>query len=343
MAVTDMSDVLCLCFVMGSFYFFIKYVSGSEKSFLFFILFATAAFMTRYAAAIILFFPLIVSIKYFLKTLNIKLFLLSCLGVVLVFAPYYYFKNGNMRGMVQHYSIFGWDISNMFKRNFVTADGTQHYTLPNFIYCFSNLFSPGYFFAGFIVLFFVSKKHFNNSISKLVLLSWIAYSVFLGGIPFQNNRILLLSFPLVLIFLFPATISCWKYVQEKIKFQKTVIVLICLCQLALFTRAFIPFYKYNRTEKEIISEMIQRKQSIVYTSEVTAALHAYEVPQKVVDLWDKPIDTIEKPSLLLVNLPKFEKQWKGMNVMNNYNFIKANSSLTLIKTFNGGWELYEIR
>ena len=342
-SITCMSDSLCLCFIMSSFYYFTKFFHGNTNSFLYAVFFASCACATRYAAVVILFLPCIYALKTLYHNFNLRITLYSIIVVVIVLTPIYLLKNGNFQNLVPHYFIFGWDALNLFKTTFFTADGRQGYSLPNIVYCFSNLFSPGYFFIGLVLLFFVKKSFFQNPFLKIIMLSWFAYSIFIGGIPFQNNRVLLLSFPLVLISLFPAAETSYNHLKQKTRHFKSLLLMLAFIQLALFTRAFIPFYNYNRNEQKIINFITQLPQSTLYTSEMTAAVNAFKVNQTVIDLWKEPLRQIKTPAFLLVNIEKFKKQWTGMNVMNNYNFIASHFQLRSLKKFEGGWELYEIR
>ncbi len=342
-AVTCMSDMLCLNFIMGSLYFLVKLSAGKINSFLYFVLFACLACITRYAAAVILLFPFFYAVKIFAGRFNFRILLLSLITAAVILIPLVVIKSGNVHSLLPHYFIFEWNVANLFKSEFLTADGLQTYTLPNIVYCFSNLYSPGYFFAGLIVLFFTRKIFFKEPFIKIVLLSWYSYAFFVGCIPFQNNRVLLLSFPLVLVFLFPAAQLSWKYISEKFTNKKVVLITVAMLQLVLFTRAFIPFYHYNANEQKIISFIQSVPHTTVYTTEMTAALNAFDVKHTVIDLWNESINKINKPALLLVNLPKFEKQYENMNVMSNYNIIRNKTQITLVKNFDSGWQLYEIR
>jgi hypothetical protein len=199
---------------------------------------------------------------------------------------------------------------------------------------------PAFIFIGAIVLILGRKDQFKRFTIKILLASALLYSFFLAGIPHQNLRFLVLSFPLVLVFLFPSVKALFEKISLKSK--SWILIAISAVQLILFVRAFIPFYHYNLIEKEIASEIKKYYEApAIYTFEMDGALNSYGVKNKIVGLWNEGIDSIPSHSLLLFNESKFSKQWSGMNVMKNVSHIQEKKIIPL-KSFQDGWQLSEI-
>jgi len=47
--------------------------------------------------------------------------------------------------------------------------------------------------------------------------------------------------------------------------------------------------------------------------------------------------------LVLLNAAQLEKQWIGLNPLINWNKIKTNETLKVLKSYSDGWNLYEIQ
>jgi hypothetical protein len=121
-----------------------------------------------------------------------------------------------------------------------------------------------------------------------------------------------------------------------------MVILVIIIQLALFYRAFRPFYENNRTIKTISSEMLHYPGKRIYTFNIDLALKAYGIKNEIINLWDKKLADFEPGSLVLFNYLNSQEQWKGMNPMLNWEEMNRDHHLEIKENLPDGWVLYEI-
>ena len=171
----------------------------------------------------------------------------------------------------------------------------------------------------------------------------LIYALFLAGLTFQNDRVLMLTFPLVVL-LFSGTYLEMSPRLKKMKaaYFKVMVFLVIIMQLALFYRAFRPFYENNKVIKTVAAQMLQYPDKRIYTFNIDMALMAYGIKNEIVSLWDKKLTEFAPGSLVLFNYINSQEQWKGMNPMLNWEEINRVHHLELKDNLPGGWNLYEI-
>ena len=201
-----MSDMLACCFTTVAIYFFLSFTKVVKTKFIVLgVMFTALAILTRYAAFVVLLpfglFALITIIKN--KKYHILLYAFFILGIIAI--PHLWIRSQNSLQFLSHQWLNDWQITNLFHRNFSTVDGEMHNHFINLIYAFFNFVHPIFFVFG-IPLFLaiaIKRKFYLNKYQKLILVTIVIYALFIGGIPFQNKRFLLVSFPLVIILFFP--------------------------------------------------------------------------------------------------------------------------------------------
>ena len=199
-----MSDLLTIFFITGSFYFFIDYLHKTEyKQLIFFSVFFTLAILTRYAAVVVLVIPAVVIIHQIVKNRKYSHLLISFAVVIILSTPHILIREAGSIEFLRHSWLQDWSLTNFFKNSFITTEGTQHYRFPNLIYVFSSLFFPTYLVFGLVLLVLSERNLPKNRFWLISVFIVLLNAFFLAGIPFQNQRYLLLSYPFVVISLFP--------------------------------------------------------------------------------------------------------------------------------------------
>jgi len=234
-----------------------------------------------------------------------------------------------------------WSIMNWFKSGFHGINGYQSYHQPNIIYVFYNFFHPAYLFCGIVFLFFLKKQDFSTLVSKWLLFSILVYALFLAGFDSQNMRFLILSFPLVLILLFPAFERLVGFLIRK-KLFYGVMVCIFLLQIIFAGYSFTSVYNSNKNDRDIVKAIQVYPGKTVYTFEVDGIIQAYQLHNKSVNIWYKPITSIQPNSLLVLNPDKIRTQFKGQIVEQNLELIFKKGHPVLIRSFNDGINLYQL-
>ncbi len=351
-SLTIMSDSLCLFLITAAAYYFIKYKEQKQNAFfIWFVIFTTAAICTRYAAFVILIIPAVFAAYYFLKRFNIKTLLLSLIAIALVILPHFLIYQDYPIDFLKNSWFQSWSFTNFFRSTFNAADGDKVYTFPNTIFCFFNLVHPAYCFLG-ILFVSVSIKSFVNRgitvIQWIFISSVLLYALFLAGIPFQDLRHLILTFPFILIIFFSGFIEAKNFLNNK-KPAMLVPIIVGVCfiiQIGFFVRVFIPFYHYNRIEKEISTEVVKYNPATLYTFSIDGAVSQYGFTGQIVNMYKVKLDTlpsVQKNAMVLFNEKLFSDTWKNKNPMLNWEYLKTKDSLVKMEDLPDNWELYSIK
>ncbi|HTA26194.1 MAG TPA: hypothetical protein VK809_00280 [Bacteroidia bacterium] len=347
---TVMSDSLCLFFVTAACYYFIKY--KEEKNNLFFIGFitlATSAISTRYGAFVVLIIPGICVAYSFFRNFRLMPFLVAVAAALLILLPYILIHKSSSTNFFQHEWLQGWSFKNFFRSDFSTADGNAVYTFPNILYCFFNLVHPAYCFAGILFIIFSFKaliKKGTSATQWVFIASLLLYAFFLAGIPFQNLRFLILSFPFVLVLFFPGFMEIYTLLKKaKPRFLTPLLLLSTVLQGALFVRVFIPFYHDNKIERQISNEVMKYDTATLYTFSIEDAVRYYGFKNKIINMWKVKLDTlppIRESALVLFNEKQFSDEWKNKNPMLNWEYLNTKYQLIKLRDLPDNWGLYYI-
>ena len=351
-SVLSMSDMLCMMFIsVATFYattFFVqKKNSGAALSFIF----CLSAVATRYAAIIII-IPILIFVSW--NLIRRKQWLFLFLSLVLAIIPLLpdlllrnrllFFQFSGERFFNDYGSnIYSWSVLNFFRRNFLNADGWQHYTVWNILYTISNIIHPAFLFAGVAFLFFVKKKDFSSPLIILFTVIVCLYALVIAGFPYQNNRYLLQTFPFVMVIFFPAFIRCHQKFFKKKEIRISIFSMVAALQLFLFFYSSKALYQLNQTEQEIAVALRKFPNQTIYTCSINGALQSYHVQNTIVDLYSEKIDEVKLPALLLFNQVEFSDHFRNKNPMINFSFLQSNFNLLPLQSFEGGWQLFEVR
>lgn len=338
-----MSDILCMFFIIGSFYHFYQFQkNGYPLDLSLLVFFSFSAVMTRYTAAIILLIPgIITSIKLIREKKFPQFFFSGCIGAF-VLLPHFLIKANNSTSFIHHEFFTDWSPVNFLKSGFITlGGGSERYRFPNFIYSFYNIIHPGYFFMGVFLLLFLKKKHFQSDSIKVAGLTVLLYAVFLSGIPYQNLRYVMLTFPLVLICLYPAYLSFYNFLSER-KLSSLGTAIIIITQITLFSYVFNIVYQRNQFERDVFTALDNYPENVLYTFDIDVALMSYETKHHVINLLTKDI-RFKNGELILFNEQRFGPQWGHTNLGSNWSNLKSTHQLIQLKELKDGWKLYEIQ
>jgi hypothetical protein len=319
MSTLVMSDALAM--FMGTYATYWGLWSKNNKAFFFFFIVAALGVLTRYALGVML--------------LPVVLFVWIQLLKEKKMESWIYAGTGMAVGSA---FLQLWDISHLLGRQFDHQDGIMSYTLPNIIYVLKNIFHPIYTILFVPALLFIQKTDFQNTRTKVMAAAVLGYALFLAGIPFQNDRFLLLSFPLVVMLLYPAVERLYLRFH---RFKWAFLMLIPL-QLGLAARLLKPIIVQQALEQHIIEALKPFEGQELYTFGVDIAMEGRGLKFQYHNLWKEKYTAFSNHGLVLFNTSKFERQWQGKNPMINWNNLSQNYSLKLLLKLDEGWELYEI-
>lgn len=342
-SVSIMSDMPAIACTSASFYYsLLSLQKKAASSFLLFVFFASLAIITRYVSFVILCVPAFFCTIELLKRKQVLYLFYGAALAFIAVLPHLYFKQDNLVSSINHEWLRTWSFGNFFKNTFQTIDGFQSYSLINALHVFSNLLHPGFIFTGIVCVLLVKPYHLKSTEQKLLLISLLVYALFLGGMPIQNYRFLLLSFPLVLLLYLPPAFYLFSTSFFR-KNTKVILFLIVSIQITLSFRAILPFYKLNKLEKTIATSLSSYSDyKTLYTSGMEGPLSAYGAKQVRKSLYLTLYTRFEKPALILINPKELDKQWQGKNPELNWRHIKIAYHPRLLTNYGHGWELYEI-
>lgn len=341
---TVMSESLAMAFIMGFFYYYLLFIENQNHNHLLLAaVFGCAAINTRYAAFMVLLIPGIHAFYLFIKNFRFNYLVYIVLIAIIIFLPNFYLHLYQPGSISEQPHFSHWSFYNYFRRSFTTSDGLLSYRFPNIAYVFSNLFYPGFIFAGGLLLIFFRIKTIRSSFMKTVAATILLYALFLAGLTFQNDRILILTFPCVLLLLSGTYLEMSARLKKrKASYFRIMVILVIILQLVLFYRAFRPFYENNKIIKTVAERMLQYPGKRIYTFNIDMALKAYGIKNEIINLWDKKLPDFKPESLVLFNYLNSQEQWKGMNPMLNWEEMNRAHHLKLMENLTGGWKLYEI-
>ncbi len=353
-----MSDSLAMFLLTAFLYHYLLFrEKGLNRDFIRLVFFAFAAINTRYASVVVVVIPGIIALYCFIRKFSLGYFILALLAASITFLPDVILEiKGTPRFAILIF-IQNWSAENFFHRSFFSTDGNFFYTFPNISFVFSHLINPGYIFPGLFFLFFIRRKTFSKPFILPVILIFSLYALFLAGFPAQNSRLLLLTFPCVMILYSEPFLRYWQRIHgmqsfflnrfnQGLTMKRMHILLIgsvILIQMVLFYRALLPAYSDSQNILEIASRLKAYPDRTIYTFNIDMGLKAYDVNNDIINMWAEKIDNFKPGSLILFNYVNSYQQWKGKNPIIKWEKVNKEHELLLIEKLPANWNLYEIR
>ncbi len=338
----SMSDALTVFFLCVLWYAFLKYPREPLFRWLLLAAFgATSAIMTRYAAGVVGILPVLFLAG---KVLTGKQWgqAAAAVGVSLVVAlPHVILYKQGLFDFLNHNGLATWSVVNWFHRSFITHQGISTYPLPNLVYGFFSVFHPGYLLPGLVLVFFLKKEDFQKREYLVLVASVVLYGLFMAGIPQQNMRFLLLTFPAVIMVMFPAFARAIEMLRS-LPLRRGLLAGVMLVQLALFARAVKPFVALSHLEQSAAQALHALSPATVYTFYVNGALENYGVKNPLINLWNGDTQDAQPGDLVLFHPTKFNAQWKGKPLLAHWDDLRNRFSLQEIKALPDGWKLYRL-
>lgn len=299
---------------------------------------------TRYASAIwVLYLGLVFCFQLLPLFSHKQKIIVICYTAMIAFILLYTQSTFLQQG-THHSHLQNWSFYHFFQSDFLTGDGVLHYKYNNFFYGLSYLVHPGFGLLGIVFLLFLKKQSLfaNDNRIYFFLFPLLLYYLFLMGVPFQNPRFYVLSFPFLMIVYFGPFLELMARI-EAWKIKKVFYIVVFICQISFSFFSFQKIWQLNQLEQKIAKSLLNYpKYKQIYTLGLEGCLQAYQVNMKITSLYSQKISTFESPSLALIQTKVFEKQWDGQIPMENWNELKSHCTIRKIKDFDAGWQLFEI-
>lgn len=235
-----------------------------------------------------------------------------------------------------------WSPLNLFRRILHSDDGVLVYRVPNIVYVLSIFVHPGFLPTGILFLPFFRKADLATVRARMAAWCVACYLLFIAGMPFQNDRVLLMALPFVAVLLFPAFQRAWAWSTVKGLRPALWVSAVGVAQLGLFARATQPFMDQARTERELAKEVNGLHPSRIYTHGMGTAFTNYCAPVPVTELWYGVIDTFEQRAVVVVKPRNLVEQWSGLPPGINWQRIEA-QGVDSIGSHPDGWMIARVR
>ncbi|SEQ12493.1 glycosyltransferase family 39 protein [Flavobacterium urocaniciphilum] len=340
-SVLSMSDLLSCCLLLLTFYHFLVYLEKSkDRSFLIGVCFCLIALLTRYATGIIV---LPITIMVFLKLWKdkpLKLLLISIPILLIIIAPHIVIKSQKSLQFLSHSWLQNWNILNIFKSDFVTQEGPRSNHFINLIYICFTFLHPIFMFFGLGIIGYSIKNRFRkwNKYQILLAVSILVFSLFIGGIPYQNKRYLIPAFALIVILIYPQV----KNIISFFNYKKPIYFVVFFIQLSFTFYFGKQFLDRNKLEKSIVKEMKPFQGNTLYIFDIDVAMQGRGLQFNYKNLFIEKYKVYEKNALILINEKQLEKDWKDKNPLINWNQIQNQCELKKLQLTNKDWSLYQI-
>lgn len=229
-----------------------------------------------------------------------------------------------------------WSPLNMLSRIHRSDDGELRYFIPNLLYVGKVFVHPGFLLLGLLLMAFVRWEDLGHRMSRWFMAALFSYLVFIACLPFQNDRVLLLALPFVVLLLFPAYVRLEQWLERKRVARSMLLLPLLLVQLVLAGRALWPFMLQAKVERELAAVVTGSEVELVYTHGMGAAFSNYCPGTEVIDLWYRELEHLKSGALLVVRPGDLETQWQGLAPAQNW-AVAQRQGMDTVVVHPAGW------
>ena len=126
------------------------------------------------------------------------------------------------------------------------------------------------------------------------------------------------------------------------KYTSFLAIVAILAQLGFWAYTFKNVYKRTLLEKEICQVLVPYEGRTLYGFDYDVAVEGRGLNFTYKNMYDAFYDDFKTNDLVLFNPIKVAKQWEGKNPMKNWHRIEQSYQLRVLKSFDDGWNLYQI-
>lgn len=342
----SMSDMLAMFLLTASFYYLWKFQNDREtKHMLLWAGVSGLALTTRYPAIIVL-LPSMIFVAYTLVVnKQIKQLMLGLTAglIPVAFAAIWKLSSGGVADAIQSVILNDWSVQNFFKTEFQRPDTNSSFLLPNILFNLSVFVHPGTLIYGIILLPLTFKNFRKDAFQSLLLVSILIYVIFLSGIPFQNSRVLVFAYPLVVMLVAPAYAQAIAWLESKNLPVKLVFAFCAMLQMGLCARAMQPSVEHGLFERELASWVSQNAAGkTIYTSWFSQIFEAYETGNPVIHIFNSEVKEFEPNSIIIFNEAWADFKLKETAPLRNWNRAKQTMRVEEQKCWPNGWCVYTV-
>jgi hypothetical protein len=339
-----MSEPLALLFIVSSFYFYQRFLKDpNEKDFILISVTVSLAFFTRYAVILVL-LPLAVHSLYIIfRQKNYRAIFLGLVILTIVSLPEYFLSPQITESITSNYFLGEWSVNNLFSKEFRTIDGEHTFRYPNIVFLSSVIWHPVFFFPFFPSCFFYKKEDFRL-FERILLLGVLSYCILIGGLPFQNLRMLLPIYPVLVICNYPAILRLFNFIESKVhkRIRDLIPKGLVLLQLSFFAYLFMIFINRNYLEKRIATHIKTAGYSRVFSHDIDVGVNSYLTKDQKVKNLITDLHDFQNDDILILNLEQYERIWHNSNVESNLlEALEMHDTLRLV-SLESNWVVFKL-
>jgi 4-amino-4-deoxy-L-arabinose transferase-like glycosyltransferase len=273
--------------------------------------------------------------------------IIAACAVAVIFIPQILYNFGE-----NPYSWTTWALDNAFRREIADTQGRLVYQQINGVFFASFLFDPYYLSPILLPLVILGILGLRKN-TRVLILGWVfAPYVFSIGMPQQNIRFLLTSFPAAVI-LVGAGVD-WlsrQPLRRDITYSVvTVMLMVAIAQTVTTSQSIIDtFLNTQRRHKAAVTWALSQipTESSVYTFGVTLIMQHEPAPPKVYEIYYETPDTLASKwvrghdDYLLLNTWEIENQWQGLTPQMVYHWLRDERGLTQLGK-HGNYTLFRV-
>lgn len=261
--------------------------------------------------------------------------LASLIGIALVLS------GTTWNALVQDSPLADWSVRNFLARELHSDDGVLRYRWPNIPYVLGLFVHPGFLPIGPLLLPFLRRGDLQDRTVLIAFTLITVHLLFMAGMPFQNDRVLLIGQPFVVILFAPAFARALAWCKAR-SMWKGILALSVMVQVALVHRAVRPFIHQAEVEREVAAVVREYATGRVFTHGMGAALVTYCPGTVVTELWYAELDGFPSGALLVVHPGNLRDQWQGRPPGINWDKARAQGVERLWRNAEG-WEVLRLK
>ncbi|MEP7190513.1 MAG: hypothetical protein ABI901_15085, partial [Roseiflexaceae bacterium] len=291
------------------------------------------------------------------------------LGALIV-VPQVLWSQKSPESLSQHQWLVTWNVANIWRRDFVTVDGVQHYRLPMGVYYLTRMAWPSLVFPLLALLclpgaLWLARRRRWPALALLAgwpLLLWL----FLSGIPFQNARFILLALPTLAAlaglgfgWAYERTMDernfvggRWSVVLSRKRARAILVIALAISlagSLAWGLRDYRNLVIYKNEQLALVdwarAQLPAGGTLITFGATLTFQHYtAYDV-RELFYLAPPDLDTIAQqpqPAYLLLDVGNIESQWAGLRPQQDYRYLQEHPGLEIVGQ-HGAYTLFRIK
>lgn len=237
-----------------------------------------------------------------------------------------------------HPTAMAWDLLNLFRSELTHLDGQNQFEQMNLFFILQLFYHPGFLGAG--LLAWLGVVLHRRQLPDVPWVDWLLpilpCLLFLGGLPFQNDRFLLPMLPLLVLCLLPFAAALLQTPRWRIG----ILAVVVPAQAFLVWRATLPSRANNELHQKMVAELLAHPGHVVYALDAIPMMNARAPWLSTQSIFEPGIPPPAPGDLLLSDFGKRYPQWKDLPAGHNWVDLQTTWKWDTLAIFDHDWILY---